>query len=324
MSDMSLETGGFMDLISGVQGGEFEYVDDMPFDDCYPDPEQPRYKNLTEDGVQDITATFSVTKGRIWQPIVVREEDNKGHRILMGGRRWLAVKLYGLDTVPALIVRKDIDSALFLQLMENIARKPLDIREEGRSYFLLKQQGKEQKEIAASLGKSNSYITEAIMMNEMEVNKAFSFINELYEKEICKDTSTLAVLVRLGRKDPIKTEKLVKWAIDNDCLNRKWAKSLSVKDIETPIEEQLAALEDRIEREKKPAAKTSVPAGMTGSENIDEEFKLEIEQDGIEQENEELIDSSERSEVIVNAVESEVKLVLRPFEFNTSSSFAKP
>ena len=293
----NLETSGFMDLITGVQGGEFEYVDDMPIDDCYPDPEQPRYKSLTAEGVADITATFSVTKGRIWQPIVVRERDDEGHKVLMGGRRWLAVKLYSVETIPVLIVQKDIDSALFLQLMENIARRPLDIREEGASYITLKEEGKSQKEIAFSLGKSEAYIAEAIMMSEMETNDKLAFINQLYEDEICQDTSTLAVLVRMGRKDAAKTEKLIKWAISNECLNRKWAKSLSVKDIELPIEEQLAALDNAIEErrtyEKTPKAKTAVPSGMTEADNSEagnseagnsEEFSLEQEQDGIEEE----------------------------------------
>lgn len=281
----NLDTGGFMDLISGVHGGQFEYVDDMPLENCYPDTKQPRYKNLTEEGVQDIVATLPKTKGRIWQPIIVREEDDKGHKILMGGRRWLASKVYGSDSIPVIIVKGDVDSALFLQLMENIARKPLDVREEGRSYKLLKEQGQEQKDIAASLGKSPAYIAEAIMMHDMEVTEELAFINKLYEDEVCQDTSTLAVLIRLARKDAGKTKQLIAWAIENDCLNRKWAKSLSVKNLETPIDDQIAALEERMEHEKRPNAKTQTPTGMTGGveqNEGEEDFHLETEQDGDE------------------------------------------
>ncbi|MDI4653635.1 MULTISPECIES: ParB/RepB/Spo0J family partition protein [Pseudoalteromonas] len=284
MNKGNLDTSGFMDLISGVQGGEFEYVDDMPKDQCYPDPEQPRYKNLTAEGVSDITATFEVTKGRIWQPIVVREKDEKGHKVLMGGRRWLAVNLYDdVDTIPALVVKKDIDSAIFLQLMENIARRPLDVREEGKSFIMLKEEGKTQKEIAKSLGKSEPYVAESIMMYEMEIEPKFSFLNKLYEDKVCRDISTLAVLVRFARKDVEKTKELLQFAIDNNCLNRAWAKSLKVKDLETPIDAQIAALEERKEHEKRPNSKTPTPDGMTGDENaLEEEFQLETEQDGVE------------------------------------------
>lgn len=288
MAKTNLDTGNFMDLISGVQGGEFEYVDDMPVDNCYPDLEQPRYKNLNAEGVADITATFLVTKGRIWQPIVVREEDEKGHKILMGGRRWLAVKLYGEPTIPVLIVKKDIDSALFLQLMENIARKPLDVREQGRSFITLKETGKSQREIAASLNFSESYITEAIMMSDMETDPALAFLNKLYDDEICQDTSTLAVLVRLARKDAEKTKALVRWAIDNDSLNRRWAKSLSVKDLDVPSEQKIADLEERVAAEQRKPTKTQPLPGMTGSgsgaEKDEEEFALEQEQDGADKE----------------------------------------
>lgn len=284
MNKGNLDTGGFMDLISGVHGGEFEYVDDMPKEQCYPDPEQPRYKNLTAEGVSDITATFEVTKGRIWQPIVVREKDEKGHKVLMGGRRWLAVNLYDdVDTIPALVVKKDIDSAIFLQLMENIARRPLDVREEGKSFIMLKEEGKTQKEIAKSLGKSEPYVAESIMMYEMEVEPKFSFINKLYDDEICRDISTLAVLVRFARKDVEKTKKLLQFAIDNNCLNRAWAKSLKVKDLEMPIDEQLEALEERNAHEKRSNSKNPTPDGMTGGkDDIEEEFQLEAEQDGVE------------------------------------------
>lgn len=282
----NLQTGNFMDLISSVQGGEFEYVDDMPIDQCYPDTEQPRYKNLTAEGVADITATFAVTKGRIWQPIVVREEDELGHKILMGGRRWLAVKLYGEPVIPVLIVKKDIDSALFLQLMENIARKPLDIREEGRSFILLKENGQRQREIAASLNKSEAYIAEAIMMSHMETEPELAFLNKIYDDEVCQDTSTLAVLVRMARKDPIKTKTLVQWAIENDCLNRRWAKSLSVSDLDVSAEQKIADLEERLALEKRPASKTQPLPGMTDDEGYvvgggDSDFRLDQEQDGV-------------------------------------------
>lgn len=259
----NLDTGGFMDLISGVNGGQFVYVDDMALDSCYPDVEQPRYKNLTEEGVQDILATLPKTQGRIWQPIIVRDEDQQGHQILMGGRRWLACKIYGLATIPVIIVKGDVDSALFLQLMENIARKPLDIREEGRAYKLLKAQGQEQKEIAASLGKSAAYITEALMMHDMETTDELAFINQLYEDKVCQDTSTLAVLIRLARKNEHKTKQLIAWAIEHDCLNRKWAKSLSIKDLETPIDDQRLGLAERKQYEQRPNSTAHTPAGMT-------------------------------------------------------------
>ena len=289
MTNNNLQTSSFMDLISGVTGGEFEYVDSLPINDCYPDLDQPRYKNLSEEGVSDITATFTVTKGRIWHPIVVQEADSSGHKILMGGRRWLAVKLYGSTGIPALIVKKDIDSALYLQLMENIARKPLDIREEGRSYVTLKEQGKTQKEIAASLGKSEAVITEAIMMWEMESDHKLDFLNNLYESGECQDASTLAVLVRFARVNPESCKRMVELAIKNGTLNRKWAKSLVKKDFELSFEEHLEALNERINFERGSTPKNETSSTSKNETNSDDnadidKFKLEQEQDGISKE----------------------------------------
>lgn len=302
---MNLDTSGFMDLISTVEG-DVEYVDDMPVGEIYPDVEQPRVRNLDEEGVQDIIATFKITKGRILQPILVQEKDDKGHKILMGNRRWVASDVYGNPTIPTLIIKSEIDSKLFLQLIENIARKDLDIREEGHSYKILKTQGKNNKTIAEGLGKSETYISEAIMLADMEDDPKLVYFNNLYEKEVCRDVSTLAALVRIARKDATACEKLVKWAIENNKLTRKWAKSLNKVDLESSYEEQIAAFEERKEFEKQPASKTPVPAGMTSDtkgdgqqdsklnsevstsesqeESENESFELESEEDGVQNE----------------------------------------
>ena len=116
------DTGSFMSLISSVNG-EIEFNPAMLVSTCYPDDRQPRYKNLTPEGVKDICATLKMKGGRIWQPILVHEKNDKGYKIITGHRRWLASKVEDLDTIPALIVKRGIDSKSFnllIQLVENI------------------------------------------------------------------------------------------------------------------------------------------------------------------------------------------------------------
>ena len=280
-----LDTSSFMSLISGTNTGDFVFEEFLPLNQCYPDPSQPRYKNLTPEGVADITASFTLTKGKIFQPIVVREFDDDGrHKILMGGRRWLASSLYGNETISALIVKGDLDSALLLQLMENISRKPLDMQEQGHAFIALKAEGKLQQEIADSLGKSNSYISEAIMLAEMENDPKLQFFNELFKSETC-DATTLAALLRHARKDLEKTEAAVKWAIENNQLNRKWAKSLKAKDLEEPFEQKIKSLEERKEYEQSNNSGGESPAlkdTTKENNNNPEDFKLEQETDGVE------------------------------------------
>ncbi|HDS1208398.1 TPA: ParB/RepB/Spo0J family partition protein [Shewanella algae] len=266
----------FMSLISSVNNdGAFRLVEGH-YSSCYPDVSQPRYKNLTPEGCADILATFSITKGRLYQPIVVWEKDDKGHKILMGGRRWLSVKTYAEDKkndfdgmLPMLIVQHDIEMPLFLQLMENISRKALDPREEGRSFVALKESYKlKQKEIAQSLGKSETYVSECILMYNTETDRKLKFIHNLFEKELCQDLSTLAILTRLAQVDPNKTESLVNWAIENNSLTRSWAKSLSKKDFEQSSEDIIKALDDKSAANNKKSPKKKAGAEEEPGSNV--------------------------------------------------------
>ena len=310
MSDVSLETGGFMDLISGVQGGDVEHGVELPIDDIYPDPDQPREEGLDDEGVMGIVNTFPITGGVI-HPILVEEQADGQYMIIDGERRWRAAKYAGHETIKTNIQVKELETKYAVQVISNQSSVKLSPKDLAKSYLVLKEAGLNQKQIAAcDPQKSESDISEIMQLNKLGVDRELDFIDELYNKNLCRDYSTLAVLIRLARKDSKKTEELVQWAIDNNSLTRSWAKSIKAKDFETPVEDQLAALEERIEREKKPATKTSVPAGMTGSENngseSDDEFKLEIEQDGIEPEleSENSFSNLETSEESVNEVES--------------------
>lgn len=299
MSVLNMDTSDFMSLIS-TNDGFFEYEGEMDIDLCYPDPEQPRYKNLTREGVEDILATLELTKGKLLQPIVVGEKDEKGHKVLLGARRLLASKYYGSDSVPVLIVRGDIDSRLVFQLIENMSRKDLDIREEGRSFKILKDQGMRIVDLAEGFGKSITYISEAMLMSEMEQDKKLSYFNGLYEDKICRDVTTLAAILRVAKKDLEGCKLRVKRAIYNNCLNRQWAKSLSKVVLEKGKEEPVANFEDK-EPEGKKALKAK-PKSMKETGNGDTSEKLlgqkgweKLEGEGANKKRSELINIRERN-----------------------------
>ena len=283
MSKSNLDTGGFMDLISGVQGGDVEYGVELPIDDVYPDPTQPRTEGLDDAGIMGIVNTFPITGGIIYPPLVEEQEDGR-YMIIDGERRWRAAKYAGHDTIKVSVRLKSFDTKHAVQVISNQSAVKLAPKDLAKSYEVLKAAGLTQKQIAdCDPNKSVADISEIMQLNKLGVDKNLNFIDDLYEKGVCRDYSTLAVLIRLARKDADKTKKLIEWAIQNDSLTRKWAKSLSVKDLETPIDDQIAALEERKEHEKRPNSKTPTPDGMTGGENaLEEEFQLETEQDGVE------------------------------------------
>lgn len=279
----NLDTSGFMDLISGVQGGDVEYGVELPIDDVYPDPTQPRTEGLDDTGIMGIVNTFPITGGIIYPPLVEKQEDGR-YMIVDGERRWRAAKYAGHDTIKVSVQLKSFDTKHAVQVISNQSAVKLAPKDLAKSYEVLKAAGLTQKQIAdCDPNKSVADISEIMQLNKLGVDQNLNFIDELYEKGVCRDYSTLAVLIRLARKDAENTKRLIEWAIDNDSLTRKWAKSLSVKNLEAPIDDQIAALEERKEYEKRPNSKTPTPDGMTGGDDVEEEFHLDIEQDGVEQ-----------------------------------------
>ena len=245
MNDSFLETSAFAGLIGELES-DLDYVDNMQVDDCYPDITQPRYKELDAVGVEDIRATLNMPPYRIWTPILVHEADDNGYKIIMGGRRWLASSLEGKDTIPALVVKHGVDSdktQLLIQLIENTARKNLDPREEGQTFIRLKAMGMEGKDIARTRNKKDSFISECCMLAEMENDSSLAFINNLMNKKICVDPTAITSLIRIARKNKGACEKLISWAIDKDCINRKWAQSLKNVDLEESFDQQISALD---------------------------------------------------------------------------------
>lgn len=303
----NLELDKFNSMASFLQGGidnkDFEYVAELPLADIYPDEEQPRFKNLTEEGVQDLIATIK-SAGRVLQPIIVRPKDENGHKIYMGGRRYLASKILGKETIPAIITNEEnFNSVMLVQLIENEARKNLDAIELGKAFVVLKSEGFTQKEIAKQLGKTESVVAECLMMVELDDNLEFDFLKELFDTGKCKDTSTLAALIRLAKKDNAKTRNIVSWAVEQGTLTRSFVKSLTASKFNQPIEEIFSVeklgvandvninktSENSIDKDLA-SDKSQVIVDESFEENVDaetadaggdEDFSLEQEVDGI-------------------------------------------
>lgn len=83
--------------------------------------------------------------------------------LVYGMRRLDAALAAGLDHV---LVRshRDIDEreALLLQMQENHLRREMEVPETAMGLYLLTEQGRTQKEIAAALGKAKSYVSEMV------------------------------------------------------------------------------------------------------------------------------------------------------------------
>ena len=137
----------------------------VPLKDIKPDPNQPR-KYYDEAAMQELID--SVREKGILQPILLRP-DGKGYLIVCGERRYkaaVAVQAAFKDksTIPAVIRELSDEEALELQIIENLQRKDVHPMEEAVAFQSLSDKGKDIKEIAARVGKSEFYARQRIKL----------------------------------------------------------------------------------------------------------------------------------------------------------------
>lgn len=94
-------------------------------DAIQPDPYQPR-RTFPEDGLAELSK--SIEQDGVIQPIEVTEVQPNVYLIVHGERRWRAAQLAGLETIPAVVRRRDYDEVtrFVRQLVENIQREDLN------------------------------------------------------------------------------------------------------------------------------------------------------------------------------------------------------
>lgn len=149
----------------------------VPLSALEPDPGQPRGDvGDLDDLVQSIR-----DKG-ILEPILVRvdtsdegatahardDAESPRYRIVAGERRYRAALEVGLYEVPVIELQISEEEALEVALIENLQRKDLTPFEEAEGYRALGQRhGYTHEQVATSVGKSRSSITESLALLEI-------------------------------------------------------------------------------------------------------------------------------------------------------------
>ena len=128
-------------------------------------PLQPR-KEFKKELLDDLAA--SIKENGVISPITVRE-DGKKFTLIAGERRLRASQLIGLKDIPAYIIEvKNSSDMMQLALIENIQRENLNPMEESEAYYLLQEKFNfSQSDIAKSVGKSRSTITNSLRLLQL-------------------------------------------------------------------------------------------------------------------------------------------------------------
>lgn len=113
-------------------------------DAIQPDPDQPR-NTFPEETLQELAE--SIRQDGVIQPIEVTQVGPEAYLIVHGERRWRAAQIAELETIPAVVRRRDYDivTRFVRQMVENIQRE--DLNDVDRAAALLRLRNLMQEEL---------------------------------------------------------------------------------------------------------------------------------------------------------------------------------
>jgi ParB family chromosome partitioning protein len=127
-----------------------------------PNPSQPR---TTFDKQELEELAQSIREHGVLQPVLVSQLGDGAFQLIAGERRWRAVLLAGLPTIPAIVKEATPRASLEMALVENIQRRDLNPLEEAHAYRqLLDEHGLTQDALAQRIGKNRVTVTNTLRL----------------------------------------------------------------------------------------------------------------------------------------------------------------
>lgn len=149
-----------------IEGGDDNSISQISVSKIIAGIYQPR-KNFRTEELNELAD--SIKENGLIQPIIVRKSDGNGHyEIIAGERRFRAVKILGLATIPAIVKKINNHEALELAIIENVQRTDLSIIEEAAGYKqLMEDFSYTQDQVAKKTGKSRSHIANLLRLLQL-------------------------------------------------------------------------------------------------------------------------------------------------------------
>ncbi len=141
-------------------------ITEIDVDTIVVNPFQPRSK-FGKEALKELSD--SIKELGVIQPITVRKLEDGTFQLVSGERRYRAVILAGLKSIPAYIRLANDKEMLEMALVENIQRQDLDAIEIALSYQKLIEECKlTQEEMSKRVGKDRSTITNYLRLLKLD------------------------------------------------------------------------------------------------------------------------------------------------------------
>jgi len=216
----------------------------IPIHQIDPNPRQPRHSI----DVQEVEGLAeSIRDHGVIQPLIVTyDEETNRYTLIAGARRWVAARLAGLETVPAILRHASEQGRLELALIENIQRMDLAPLEAAEAYRQLAEDfGLSHEEISERVHKNRTTITNTLRLLKLPENVqqalAEGRISEGHARTLLAlttpQTQTIALQAILTHQLSVRqTERLIRKLNTGQVVQRP-------KPSQTP---ELHALEERL------------------------------------------------------------------------------
>ena len=202
----------------------------LSLSEIIPNKSQPR-KNFDKESLDDLTN--SIKERGVIQPIIVRKSKKESSKfeIIAGERRWIAARQAGLHDIPVVLTDVDDLKSLEFAIVENVQRHDLNPLEEAQGYKrLIDEFGYDQEKVSKFIGKSRSYITNALRL----LNLPASVLRSVEEKKITAGHAKILVGLENAEfiANKITEKKLSVRQTENfvKLFKKKPSKSTSLRD----------------------------------------------------------------------------------------------
>ncbi len=163
-------------------------IREIPVAKILPNPAQPRL-SYEEDSLTELAD--SIREHGVLQPILVRPTGSQ-YELIAGERRWRASRVAQRETIPAIVVEFDDQTALEVSIIENLQREDVSPLEEASMFRKMTDLGYSVRQLAQKIGKDKGYVE-----NRMRLAEAPPEIRELVS--VRKDTISHAYeLMKIG------------------------------------------------------------------------------------------------------------------------------
>mgnify|MGYP002719605697 FL=1 len=203
----------------------------------------------------------SIKEHGLLQPIVVRPIEEDMFEIIAGERRFRASKMNDTSKVQCIIKDLDDQETAAIALIENIQRENLSAIEEAKAYLSLMSLSQiTQKELALSLGKSQSFVANKVRLlklstpviqalNEFKISerhaRAMISLSEPLQIQYLNEVITEGLTVKQLEQRINVSHETKNDTIDDEERTQNDKNKITSKDVVSKIERSVLKYEDQ-------------------------------------------------------------------------------